>query len=287
MKSLNLFLAAILVAGFTVGCSDDKGGMVIDIVHSPGTDEAFLLGATDGNYKVTLSIPQQQGDYVNLNYAQLYCVFTDSKGNETAKFIGGKIKEFPAEVALDFDELYEEFGVDAPAIGQTWDITANGVLLDGTVVYGWSKATGFTNKNINWQVDGRPYSYSASYPVVAGCELDLENFVGIMSLDDPFFQESVYDVTCLKVSDKELAIKGFFREDVTLKISINPKTYAVTIPKQVLCEKALDCTNVYVVGAGTIEPCDGVIKFRAKCGADQGNWGEYDFELTWIEPLVL
>ena len=40
-----------------------KRGVVIDITRTAGTDAVLFSDQTDGNFKVNLTIPEQQGDY--------------------------------------------------------------------------------------------------------------------------------------------------------------------------------------------------------------------------------
>ena len=88
MRYIQLFIATALWALLTVSCDRDlpypidqvKKGVVIDIVRAPDSDGVLSAGVTDGDYKVSVSIPKQQGDYSMLDYAQLLCVFTDVDG---------------------------------------------------------------------------------------------------------------------------------------------------------------------------------------------------------------
>lgn len=285
MKYIKLFIATVCISLLTVSCDRDlpypltdvKEGVVVDIIRTTGTDGVLTSGDFAGDYKVTLSIPKQQGDYSHLDYVQLLCVFTDANRKTTAKVIKDNIKEFPAEVTLDIAAIYQEFGLTSPALGETCEITTNSVLKDGYVVYGWNEYSGFNNKTFTgWDMGGRAYSYSVRYPVV--CPLDLDEFIGTMTVTDNWNGE-IYDANCVKVSDTELKIEGFFEGKADLTIYVDNATHTVSIPKQLMQTTYYTYTNLSLVGAGTIDACNNIIKFTATFTVDQGSFGNYGIEL--------
>lgn len=286
MKYIQLFMATVLMALLTVSCDQDlpypledvKNGVVIDIARVEGTDGVLSAGVTDGNYKVKLTIPKQQGDYSELDYAQLLCVFTDAAGKSTAKVVVDNIKEFPKEINIDLANVYSQFGLTAPSLGETVYFTTNAVLKDGYVVYGWSEYSGFNNKAFTgWEVDGRAYSYNVRYAVV--CPLVLDDFVGEMVITDnsTFYGGQSYPVEGVKISDTELELVGFF-EDSNLRLTIDPTLHTVTVAKQVLYPEFSGYTNFYVVASGTIDACNGIISFSGTVGVDQGI---FDSSANW------
>lgn len=286
MKYIQLLMATVLTALLTVSCDQDlpyplddvKNGVVIDIARVEGTDGVLSAGVTDGNYKLKLTIPKQQGDYSDLDHAQLLCVFTDASGKTTSKVVMDDIKEFPKEITLDLANVYSQFGLDAPSLGETVYFTANAVLKDGYVVYGWNEYSGFNNKAFTgWEVDGRAYSYNVRYAVV--CPLVLDDFVGDLMVTDNsvFYEGAEYPVTGVKISDTELELVGFF-EDSSLRLTIDPTLHTITVAKQVLYPSFQGYTNFYVVGSGTIDACNGIISFSGTCGVDQGI---FDSSANW------
>ena len=95
----------------------------------------------------------------------------------TSKVIVDNIKEFPKDISIDIASVYQQFGKEAPTLGEIVYFTTNAVLKDGYTVYGWTEYSDFNNKLFTgWEVDGRAYSYNVRYPVA--CQLVLEEFVG-------------------------------------------------------------------------------------------------------------
>lgn len=280
MKYIQLLMATVLMALLTVGCDqelpypldDVKNGVVIDIARIEGTDGVLSAGIVEGDYKVKLTIPKQQGDYSMLDYAQLLCVFTDASGKTTSKVVVDNIKEFPKEVTIDFADVYKQFGLAAPSLGETVYFTANAVLKNGYIVYGWNEYSGFNNKAFTgWEIDGRPYSYNVRYAVV--CPLVLDEFTGDLTITDNsmFYEGESYQAQGIKISDTEIELDGFF-EDTKLRLTIDPMLHTVTVAKQILYPELWDYTNFYVVGSGTIDACNGIIKFSGTLGVDQGTF---------------
>lgn len=281
MRYIQLFMATVLMALLTVSCDQDlpypledvKDGVVIDIARVESTDGVLSAGTTEGNYKIKLTIPKQQGDYSILDHAQLLCVFTNAAGETTSKVVADNITEFPKEITVDFADVYSKFGLTAPALGETVYFTTNSVLKDGYVVNGWTAETGFNNKAFaGWEVDGRSYSYNVRYAVV--CPLVLEEFTGDMFIVDnsaPFYDGVTYPVKVSMISDTELEVEGFY-EDSNIRIMIDPTVHTVSVPKQVLYESYGSYTNFFVTASGTIDACKGTITFSGTVGVDQGTF---------------
>lgn len=279
-------MATALWALLTVSCDRDlpypieqvKKGVVIDIVRAPNSAGVLSAGITDGDYKVAVSIPKQQGDYSMLDYAQLLCVFTDATGKTTSKVIVDNIKEFPKEISIDMANVYRQFGKEAPTLGEVVYFTTNAVLKDGYVVYGWNEYSSFNNKLFTgWVVDGRPYSYNVRYPVA--CQLDLEEFVGPVVLND-FYKES-YRAEIVKTSDTELEIHGVAEgkePDGILKLTIDASTHTVKVTKQIIAHGSVAWVNNYhnvaYQATGTIDACKGTITLSGPLTVDEGSYGD-------------
>lgn len=287
MRYIQLVTATVLMALLVISCDQDfpyplddvKNGVVVDIARMEGTDGVLSAGITDGNYKIKLTIPKQQGDYSMLDYVQLVCVFTDTSGKTLSKVVVDNIKEFPKEIAIDFADVYSQLGLSTPSLGETVYFTTNAVLKDGYVVYGWNEYSGFNNKAFTgWEIDGRAYSYNVRYAVV--CPLMLDDFSGDLVVTDNsvFYEGGSYSVKGIKISDTELELEGFF-EDSKLRLTIDPTVHTVTVAKQVLYPTFGNYTNFYVVGSGTIDACNGIITFSGTVGVDQGT---YDSNANWV-----
>lgn len=285
MRYIYLFMATVLMALLTVSCDQDlpyplddvKNGVVIDIARIEGTDGVLSAGSTDGNYKVKLTIPKQQGDYSSLDYAQILCVFTDVSGKTTSKVVVDNIKDFPTEVAINFADVYKGFGLTVPALGETVSFTINTVLKDGLIVYGWNAISGFNNKAFTgWEIDGRAYSYNVRYPVA--CPLVLDDFVGEITISDPGFVGADYPAEAVKISDTELEIRGFLGEEApfgVLKIVVDPSTHTVSVAKQVVSPTYGSYHNLSYQATGTIDACNGMITLNGPMTVDEGSFGDF------------
>ncbi|SEA10960.1 hypothetical protein SAMN05216331_11933 [Porphyromonadaceae bacterium KH3R12] len=280
---------------------DVKRGVVIDIVRSEGTDGVLYRGQTDGNFKVMLSIPEQQGDYSFLKHGQLFAVLervlpdpTEDNPDRTktvrdAKVVVDNITTFPTEITIDMADVYSKFGLTTPDIGETLYFTTNAVLKDDYVVPGWTEHTGFNNRILTgWRVNDRAYSYNVRYSVV--CELVLDDFVGTCIVtEDTWWEEVPHEVEVTKVSDTQLSIAGLFNGQATnpLIITINPVDYSISFDKQILVPNSgvwwgNPAYNNFAFGNGTgiVDACDTKISFEATASVDAGT-----FSGTWTIVL--
>lgn len=287
MRYIQLFIATALWALLTVSCDRDlpypleqvKKGVVIDIVRSTGSDGVLSAGTTDGNYKISLSIPKQQGDYSMLDHAQLLCVFTDVDGKTSSKVVEDNIKEFPKDISINMADVYKLFGKETPTLGEVVYFTTNAVLKDGYVVYGWNEYSDFNNKLFTgWEIDGRPYSYNVRYPVA--CQLDLEEFVGPVVLSD--FYGDGYMAEIVKTSDTELELHGVAEgeaPDGILKLTVDTSTHTVKVAKQIVAFGSVawvsGYNNVAYQATGTIDACKGTITLNGPLTVDEGSFGDY------------
>lgn len=303
MKNIYLLLLLMPLLLITLSCEKDlpypidevKRGVVIDIVRTSGTDAVLYSDQTDGNFKVNLTIPSQQGDYSHMKHGQLLAVIerivpdpTNDDPDRTKTIIDSKvvvdnITQFPAEVDIDMAEVYGKFGLTAPAIGETLYFTTNVVLIDDFVVPGWTELSGFNNRAFTgWRINGRALSYNVRYSVV--CELILDAFVGtcIVTVDD-WWGEVPHEVEVTKISDTELSIAGLFNGEATnpLVITIDPEDYSVSFDKQILVPNSgawwagnPPSYNNFAFGNGTgvVNACDTKISFEASASVSAGNF---------------
>lgn len=286
MKYIKLIMATALLAVLIVSCDRDlpypledvKRGVVIDIVRTSGSDGVLSAGTTEGNFKVNLQIPTQQGDYSNLDYAQLVCVYTDANGEQSSKVVVDKVAELPIELTLDMADIYSKLGLVTPSLGEILQFTTNAVLKDGYVVSGWNQYSGFNNSAFaGWQIDGRDYSASVRYSVA--CQLILDEFERTVTVDDAFWEES-YEAQIIKKSETELELHGMLGDSETnpIVMTVDLTDHSVSIKKQVIVASFSPYTNLSVVGSGTIDACSGSISFNGTFTVDQGSFGT--FKLT-------
>ena len=309
MKKVYLAFITLSLLFFVPSCKKDlpfptdeiRRGVVIDIVRTEGTDGVLYRGETDGNFKVKLTIPQQQGDYSFMRHAQVVAVLErvlpdpttenpeNTKTTREAKVVVDNITSFPTDVTLNMADVYASFGLSTPELGETLFITTNAVLNDDYVVTGWTEQTGFNNRAFSgWRVDGRAYSYNVRYSVV--CELVLDAFVGTNTVtEDAWWGETPYEVEITKVDDNKLSIAGLYNGEATnpLVITIDPVDYSISFDKQVLVPNSgawwgNPSYNNFALGNGTgiVDACNTKLKFSGSASVDAGN-----FSGTWAIEL--
>lgn len=254
-----------------------KRGVLIDVTRAPGAIGVIFPGQVTGSCKVRLTIPEQQGDYSSLHYAQLLAVLVDTVGDAAAHVMVDNIVDFPAELDVSIADAYSKLGRSAPVQGEALYFTANVALKNGDLIPGWSEYTGFNNQAFaGWQTGGRAYSYNVRYPVV--CPLNIGYFTGTKTISDGWW-ESDYQVSVNQTSGTELTVSGLFENNVDndLVITLDTLTHTVSIAKQVLVYNTsiwgMDAyTNFSLEGSGTIDACNRKITFTAVPRVDQGTF---------------
>ena len=280
-----LFLAQSCEKDLPYPIDQVKRGVLIDVVRVPGTDGVLTEGVTTGNYKVKLTIPENQGNYSFMKNAQLLAVFQGIDGKVTSKVVIDNIVQFPQDVTIDIADVYSKFGLAGPTVGEVVNFTTNVVLNDGSTIPGWTEVAGFNNVAFaGWQVDGRAYSSNVRYAVA--CPLDLDDFVGTCTVYLDEWWEAVYEVEVTKISATELSIEGMFEGEAEnpLVIKVDPTDHSISFGKQVLAPNSGDwwgrpAYNNFALsaGVGTINACELSISFRATATVDAGSFGAMSF----------
>jgi len=303
----NKFLVAIVLSLLFIipSCQKDlpfpldqvKKGVLIDVVRVAGTDGILSDGETTGNYKIKLTIPSEQGDYSSMKNAQLLAVLKNTDGTYSSKVVLDNLTEFPQVIQLDIANIYSQFGLEAPELGQILFLTTNIVMNDGSVIPGWTSLTSFNNNDFaGWLVDGRTYSSNVAYAVA--CPLVLDDFVGTFYVTlDEWWGEEPYPVEITKISDTQLSIANLFNsiaddfEDEVnpLVITIDPTDHSISFTRQILVPNSAELwwgnttyTNFALTsGKGTINSCDLSISFSATATVDlpsgTGSFGTVSF----------
>lgn len=276
-----LFVATSCDKDLPYPIDDVKRGVVIDVVRVPGTDGILSDGLTTGNYKINLSIPEQQGDYSFLKEAQLLAVMEGVDGELKSQVVMDNITEFPQEITIDVGDVYSKFGLTTPSLGETVYFTTNTVLKDDVVIPGWNQIMGFNNKAFaGWNVDGRAYSYNVRYSVA--CELVLDDYVGTNTVYVDQWDGGGYTVEITKISDTELSVAGMFNGaadiDKPMIIKVDPTDHSILIPKQILVANPVWWAgNPYkdfsLAGSGTMNACETSFSFTAEATVDAGSFG--------------
>lgn len=299
MKKIYLAFITLSLLFLGFSCSKElpypidevKRGVLIDIVRAEGSDGVLYRDETDGNYKVKLTIPEQQGDYSFMKHAQLLAVFQGTDGTITTKVVEDNITEFPKEITINIGQVYSLFGLTAPSLGEVLYFTTNVVLEDGYVIPGWTKEMGYNNRAFSgWRLEGRAYSYNVRYAVV--CALDLDVFVGTCTVtQDNWWEETPYEVQVTKVGENQLQIDGLYNgaAENPLVITIDPADYSISFDKQILAPNSgLDWWGnpaysnfALSAGTGVVDACDNIISFSATATVDAGSFGG-----GWVIQLV-
>lgn len=268
MKTNKLFFAVALTLSVLTGCQqklpyDLEGtthGVVINIRKAAGSSTTLSTDMNDGDYKVVLSIPEQQGDYSMLKEAQIMAVYTDgkSKSKQYAKVITG-ITTFPYTTSINIKDVCSKLHVTKINIGDRIEFTPCVSLTNGMNIDGWSPIQNFNNtKFTSWSMaDGSPFAYKVAYTAFA--PFHKEKFQGnAVPFSSDYGVEGTVKVTQVTdlpeakwipagVADSDLiglVIEGdmFWGPAVmeeplgeVVKLWINTQDYTLIIPDQTMC----------------------------------------------------
>lgn len=316
MKKIYLAFISFSLLFISIGCDkelpfpieDVKRGVVIDVLRIPGSDGLLSDGLTTGDYRIKMAIPEQQGDYSFMSHAQLLAVLLDADGNYSSEVVIDNITEFPLEININIEDVYNKLGLESPSLGETLYFTANAVLEDGYVVNGWSEVAGFNNRAFTgWRIDGRAYSYNARYAVACGWDQDPEtgSFIGDFTMNEvtPFGNDS-YTVTLShnpSLPDAEDVPAGVIREglygiDITpfspniwapvvdvVTVWVNPEDLTLVIPDQYTGENYSNGMGIYWYNFRnmSINSCTRTIQFTVQPYMPGfGGWGAFTFTIT-------
>lgn len=306
MKFSKLFIAAALPL-FIASCEQElpydlegvTQSFAVSINKAVGSDLLLSAGSTEGNYKLVLEVPANQGNYESFfKEAQILCVFTAKGEAPTSAVVAEGVTSFPATVTLNLADVCDELGIEAPQLGDKMEFTTNIMHKDGTVVPGWTEVMGFNNRNVTYlqMEDGSKYNYCATYAAYA--PLDLTKYVDgtvtfTESVGSPY--EYTYDaaVTVLTEIPENVVMAGFTKEDylgmkltfdwygmgqnIDYCIYLNKKDYSVSAPDQNVSE---NWTYPYYTSAYGY----GILKFLSFNGSldTETNIIKYTATAHWI-----
>lgn len=303
MKTSKISIALALAVTVLAGCQqklpyDLKGtehGVVIDIRKVVGSSSTLSTDMNAGDYKVLLSIPEQQGDYSMLKEAQIMAIYTDgAKNKKTAKVVTG-ITTFPYTATINIADACSKLGVTTIEIGDRIEFTPCVTLNSGTQVDGWSELGGFNNTLFTgWQQPDGPYSYRVSYTAFA--PFHKEKFQGnAVQFTDSDGASGVCVVTQItELPDNipagvtaadlvGLKVEGniWFGGD-TFKLWINTLDYTIIMPDQVICPNYTYGT--YGTYDGKATSCEGEVDtlHNSLWFYFYSIWGPYSFGDTVI-----
>lgn len=191
------------------------------------------------------------------------------------------ITTFPVKVELTAEDLANACGISLDDIvpGYQFELRATYTLKDGTVLNGF--ADGINAVDASSDLKNFPGSQT-SITYTAVCPLDLEAFVGPMTVVDDFFWEGTYPVTVTQPSPGVLKVTGLNQDpDESVLISINDKTFVATVSSQIVAPAPdfFSYTNLTMAGSGNVNACDTIITLNIDWNVDQGGFGAGPFIL--------
>ena len=268
-----------------------------DITLTSGETEAIkdsLTAKGNGVYELAISNVLSAGDVSVRVAKEGYVITSDSKTVAVFYYYisvsfeslvaNGSEAKMTTVLTLQFSE--EITGLTADDITLTSGATGaikDSLTAKGNGVYELAISNVLSAGDVSVSVAKTGYVItpaSIDVAVYRGKPINLDDFVGTMSLDDPFYKRTVYDVESSKISDTELEITNIYVAGKKLKIVVDLNAHTVTVPEQLLFALYGPYTNLKVKGSGTIDGVNKVITFTAKHFVDQLSWGDADFVLT-------
>lgn len=251
-------------------------GVVINIRKVLGTSTTLSTDMTAGDYKVILSLAEQQGDASMLKEAQLMAVYTDGTGAKTAAKVVTGITEFPATITIDIADACSKLGVATINVGDRIEFTPCVTLKSGTQIDGWSAITGFNNVAFtSWQQADGPLTYRVAYTAFAPFHQDKFKGAAIPWTDGT--DSGAFNVTQLDMTDPanmpgdEWVPNGVTADDLVglrldgpfwcgtadegITMWINTQDFTLIIPDQIIAPNftfgsygTYDCSVAYCEG---------------------------------------
>ena len=190
------------------------------------------------------------------------------------KVLKADVTAFPSTIDVTADQLAQLFGKTAADIqtGDAFDIGADVTLDDGTVIPVFR-----TDGTEPYGGDAQNYdgaTLTIQYKKV--CPLDINAFVGTLTVDDPDFWGATYPVKSELEGTNVLKLTGWVQDPTAVvRFNINLKTQEVTVPHQVYLP-TLPTTpyhNPATEGAGTVDACATTMSVRLTNTVDEGSFG--------------
>lgn len=299
MKSLriNLLLAALTLPWvlFT-GCKKEYGPdkipnfPVMDVAPVPKftvdpSSDLVIIEPEEFKTKFTLDLYFPDDEVSRPQSADISIVMNNDY--KSIKKVKTGITSFPTTMELTGPELAELFNIDISEIipGTKFELRADFTMDDGRMIPGFvyldkgnatkgsSPSTASSDVN-NWPDSKTNIIYNAV------CPIEIDNFVGDVSIDDPYFYEGEYEATMTLEGDYLLRFTGLNENpESTFLIKIDPKGFTATVEKQVVEPTIWGYTNLAVQGSGSVDACNNVISLTLTWTVDQGSFGSGDFIL--------
>ncbi|WP_025763873.1 hypothetical protein [Dyadobacter tibetensis] len=282
MKKILIYfpILAILAIGIS-SCNDDGKGNIPDLARVPiplltQADNSDVLIQEPAEFKGKFSVDLLFPD--DTPPKSIDVVITKNGDYKNIKVLQADVTSLPISIDLDAAKIATAFGINVADIvpGDYFEVGATIYTQEGAVVPAFSEL----GNQFSADISNFPGSnLKLKYPVV--CPLDLDNFVGEFTIDDPNFWEASYPVTVTREGDNVLVIKGFVEDpDAVIKITIDPKTTKVAVAKQVFAASFVGYTNGAVQGTGEINACNNSISLNLTYTVDQGSFGTYGLTIV-------
>jgi hypothetical protein len=194
------------------------------------------------------------------------------------KVFKSNVTTFPVTYEVTGQELATLFGIPLTDIkpGDIFEFGSNMTLQSGKVVpmfspVGIGYGTGITNLP--------DASVLATYRAV--CPLDINNFVGSATIEDPKFLEATYPVTVSLEGADVLKITGFAADAASvLRVKITNRTQTAAIASQIFAADFFGYHNARAVGTGVVDACNNKIAMNLAFSVDEGSFGSFTVTLV-------
>lgn len=211
-------------------------------------------------------------------------VVARNKEYNNVKTLKTDVTAYPTDINVTGPQLAALFGIAETAIvpGDQFEIRANITLDNGTVLNGFTTGGITPGGDI---VDIAPYGTDAStFPgsnltitYRAVCPLNLDDFVGTYTLDDPAFWGASYSVNITRDgTTNRLKVAGFVQDpSAIIYLTVKESAQTITVPKQSYLPILPGTTyhNPSVAGTGVIDACNNKITLSLDNTVDEGSFG--------------
>ena len=235
--------------------SDFKGKFTLDVYFKdqPKPKKMDLVVAMNGDYSVT-------------------------------KTLQADITSFPVTVDVTGPQLAALFGLQPEdvALGDYFEIRANMTLTNGKVLNGFIPSVYDADSNL---ISLEPYgsditnfpnsNLTITYKKV--CALNIDDFVGDFTLEDPDFYEDNLPVTIERVGTTDsLKLTGYAGDPASvLYMIVDERTQTINIPKQVYLPLLWGYHNAALEGTGSIDACNIAITLKTTNTVTEGSFGTF------------
>ncbi len=277
MKNIKLINGLLLaLALFVASCSSDGDGNLPDLSRVPvplitQAENSDVLIQEPADFKGKFIVDLYFKD--DIKPKSIDVVIAKNGAYDKVKVLQANVTAYPTTVDIDAAKIATAFGINVSDIipGDYFEIGANITTQDGKL----SQAFPLVGNQFAADIANFPGSnLNIKYPVV--CPLDMDAFVGEFTIDDPLFWEASYPVTVTREGENDLIITGFVEDPAAkIKITVNPQTTKISVPKQIFAPAFVGYTNGSAAGSGEINACANTITLNLTYTVDQGSFGTY------------